>query len=158
MGVVMFYHLTHSAVEDTLPMLLGKSLQAGWRVAVRGTDPARMQALDLHLWQGEDVGFLPHGLAGGEWDADQPVLLTCAAETPNRAACLIALDGAEIATDEAAGLERVCVIFDGNDPSALAQARGQWKGVTAAGVAAQYWSEETGRWQKKAERPAASEV
>ena len=154
MGVVMFYHLTHSAVEDTLPMLLAKSLQAGWRVAVRGTDPARMKALDLRLWQGEDVGFLPHGLAGGEWDGDQPVLLTCAADTPNRAACLITLDGAEVAADEAAGLERVCVIFDGNDPSALAQARGQWKGITAAGISAQYWSEETGRWQKKAERPA----
>ena len=55
---------------------------------------------------------------------------------------------------EVQALERVCVIFDGNDPAALDIARGQWKALTDAGCAAQYWSEESGRWEKKAERGA----
>ena len=46
------------------------------------------------------------------------------------------------------------MIFDGNDPDALQAARAQWKALTDAGCAAQYWSEETGRWEKKAERGA----
>ena len=33
-------------------------------------------------------------------------------------------------------------------------ARGQWKALTGAGLSAQYWSEESGRWQKKAEAGA----
>jgi DNA polymerase-3 subunit chi len=48
-------------------------------------------------------------------------------------------------------LERVCVLFDGNDPSAVETARGQWRNLTGAGCSAQYWSEESGRWEKKAE-------
>jgi DNA polymerase-3 subunit chi len=30
-------------------------------------------------------------------------------------------------------------------------ARVQWKALTGAGCAAQYWSEESGNWEKKAE-------
>ena len=33
----------------------------------------------------------------------------------------------------------------------MAHARGQWKALTGAGCAAEYWSEESGRWEKKAE-------
>ena len=39
MGAAYFYHLTRRPLEATLPMLLGKAQQAGWRVAVRGTTP-----------------------------------------------------------------------------------------------------------------------
>ena len=34
---------------------------------------------------------------------------------------------------------------------ALDAARGQWRALTGAGCKAQYWSEESGRWEKKAE-------
>ena len=78
MGNALFYHLTRSPAESLLPTLIGKSLAAGWHVELRGTDPARMERLDLHLWQGD--GFLPHGLAGGPHDARQPVLLTVAGQ------------------------------------------------------------------------------
>ncbi|MDA0962044.1 MAG: DNA polymerase III subunit chi, partial [Proteobacteria bacterium] len=69
----------------------------------------------------------------------------------NDAACLMAVDGAEVTPDEVQRLERTCILFDGNDDAALSVARGQWKALTAAGCAAQYWSEDSGRWQKKAE-------
>jgi DNA polymerase-3 subunit chi len=151
MGAAYFYHLTQRPLEAVLPALIGRALQQGWRVAVRGTDAARMEWLDQKLWLGPEEEFLPHGLAGGPHDALQPVLLTTAREVPNGAACLMAVDGAEVAPDEVRAAERVCILFDGADAAALARARDQWRALTAAGVPAQYWSEDSGRWEKKAE-------
>jgi DNA polymerase-3 subunit chi len=156
MGAVYFYHLTRSTPDAVLPALIDRALDQGWRVCLRGRDPAAMEWLDAKLWLGPEEGFLPHGLAGGPHDADQPVLLTCDRVIANAAACLIAVGGAEVAPDEAAALARTCILFDGADAAAVEAARGQWRGLTAAGLAAQYWSEEDGRWQKKADRPAGT--
>ncbi|MDH3262415.1 MAG: DNA polymerase III subunit chi [Paracoccaceae bacterium] len=156
MGAAYFYHLTQRPLEAALPVLIERALAQGWRVAVRGTDQKRMDWLDKKLWLGPDEQFIPHGLAGGPHDALQPVLLTTAAGAPNGAACLMAVDGAEVAPEEARALERVCVLFDGGDAAAVERARSQWKALTEAGVPAQYWAEEGGRWQKKAERAAGA--
>ena len=150
MGAVYFYHLTRSPVEDAVAMLAGRALEAGWRVAVRLREPARAAWLDAALWQGAGDGFLAHGLAGGAHDDLQPVLLTTGALPAGRA-CLMALDGAEVGPDETSQAERVCILFDGTDDAAVQVARGQWKALTGAGLPAQYFSEESGRWQKKAE-------
>lgn len=150
MGEVFFYHLTRKPMEETLTMLLGKSLERGWRVAVRVTDPARLDWLDQRLWLGDEAGFLPHGVSGGPHDARQPVLLTTASEAANMPQCVIAIDGAVIAPDEVDGIDRGCLLFDGNDDRAVEQARGQWRALKAAGCTAQYWSEESGRWEMKA--------
>lgn len=147
----MFYHLTRGPLENTLPVLLERSLERGWRVVVRGTDAGRMDWLDQRLWLGDEEGFLPHGLAGGPHDAMQPVLLTLRDDMPNEPACLMAVDGAEVAAEEVARLERVCIFFDGNDAAATEAARGQWRALTGAGCKAEYWSEASGRWEKKAE-------
>ena len=155
MGAAYFYHLTRRPLEATLPMLLGKARAAGWRVTVRGVDAARMDWLDQKLWLGPDDGFLPHGLAGGPHDARQPVLLTTSDDSPNAPQCVMTIDGAPVTADEVARLNRVCVLFDGNDETALSTARGQWKALTDAGCAAQYWSEEAGKWEKKAEKQGA---
>ena len=151
MGNAFFYHLTRHPVEVTLPLLLGKALGAGWRVAVRGTSEPRMDWLNEKLWLGPEEGFLPHGRAGGPHDADQPVLLTTARDLPNGASCVMSVDGAAVDAPEVATLERVCILFDGHDAAAVENARSQWKTLTEAGCMAQYWSEETGRWEKKAE-------
>lgn len=151
MGEAYFYHLTRRPLELMLPELLGKSLERGWRVAVRGTDPGRMDWLDQKLWLGPEDGFLPHGLSGGPHDADQPVLLTTDAQAANDPGCLMAIDGAEVSADEVGALDRVCILFDGEDHAAVQRARDQWRTLTGAGCKAQYWSEESGRWEKKAE-------
>ncbi len=157
MGAAYFYHLTHTPLEQTLPALLEKARGAGWRVAVRGRDAAQLDKLDEALWlAGGDDGFLPHGRAGQPHEADQPILLTTGVDVPNGATCLMAVDGADVSADEVTRLDRVCVLFDGNDDAAVAHARVQWKTLTDAGCAAQYWSEASGRWQKKAEKEPAS--
>lgn len=152
MGAVYFYHLTRQPLEHTLPILLGKARGAGWRIAVRGRDAGRMAWLDERLWLGPDETFVPHGLTGGPHDSAQPILLTIGQEAANSPDCLMAVDGAGVVADEVIALQRVCILFDGNDPEALQVARSQWKALTDAGCAAQYWSEESGRWEKKAER------
>lgn len=152
MGQVYFYHVTQNPLLNTLTTLLEKSLQAGWRVAVRGVDTGYLAHVDHALWQKTRDSFLPHGLAGGKHDADQPVLLTTQTDMPNAADCLISLEGAEISSEEIETAKRACILFDGTDPEALDRARAQWKLLTQAGAKAIYWSEETGRWAKKAER------
>ncbi|MFY9211474.1 MAG: DNA polymerase III subunit chi [Aestuariivita sp.] len=150
MGAAYFYHLTNRPLEATLPMLLERARAAGWRVAVRGPERARLEWLDERLWLGAEDGFLAHGIEGGAHDADQPILLTQGL-AGNDPACLMTFDGADVGPEEVQALERVCVLFDGNDEHALQTARGQWKALTTAGCSAQYWSEESGRWEKKAE-------
>ncbi|MFV0336057.1 MAG: DNA polymerase III subunit chi [Tropicimonas sp.] len=151
MGQALFYHLTRHPLDVTLTLLLEKSLQRGWRVMVRGRDEGRLDWLDRKLWLGPEEGFLPHGLAGGEHDADQPVLLGTGPQIANGAGCLISVDGAEVTVEEVAALERACILFDGRDAAAVQHARGQWKALTGGGAKAQYWSEESGTWKMKAE-------
>jgi DNA polymerase-3 subunit chi len=151
MSEVYFYHLTQRPLEAVLPVLLERVLARGGRAVVRGRDPERMAWLDQKLWLGSDDGFLPHGLAGGAHEARQPVLLTTGAENPNAAGFLMLVDGAELAPAELTALERACILFDGNDGTAVDHARGQWKALTGAGCAAKYWSEASGRWEMKAQ-------
>ncbi len=151
MGAAYFYHLTRAPLEATLPMLLGKARAAGWRVAVRGRDPARMAWLDDRLWLGKDIEFPAHGLAGGPHDARQPVLLCVGDRAANDPDCVMCIDGAGIDAAEVTALARTCVLFDGNDDAAVQAARLQWKTLADAGCSAKYWSEASGRWEMKAE-------
>lgn len=155
MATVMFYHLTRSGAEQTVRVLLDRALAQGWRVMIRATDPATLERLDARLWMHPEDGFLPHGMEGGPQDADQPVLLGQGAAV-NGARGVILLEGAETTAQEIDRMDRIWILFDGNEPGQLAQARSEWKRLTDAGHAAQYWSEETGRWEKKAEKAAAS--
>jgi DNA polymerase-3 subunit chi len=155
MGASYFYQLTETPLEAALPQLLTRALGAGWRIAVRGRSAEFLDQLDQRLWLGPEEGFLPHGMAGGPHDAEQPVLLTSGAESPNGAVCVMAVESADVSAEEVKGLERVCVIFDGADQAALDHARGQWKALTDAGCEAQYWAQDGGRWVKKAEKAAS---
>ncbi len=145
----MFYHLTEGPLEATLPRLLGKALEAGWQVDLRGRDRARLEKLDAQLWLGPEEGFLPHGLEGGPHDALQPVLLTTAETARPGTACVMAVDAAEVSAAEAGALERVCILFDGHDEMQLAAARSQWRVLTAAGAVAEYWAQEDGGWTRR---------
>ena len=149
MGAVYFYHLTRQPLERTLPLLLDKALGAGWRVEVRCPNQDLAAWLDEKLWIIPEDGFLPHGMAGSEDDALHPVLVTTyPAENVH---CIMSVGGSDVSADEVREKERVCILFDGNDETILSHTRRLWKMLTDAKCHAQYWSEETGLWQKKAE-------
>ena len=149
MGAALFYHLTRAPLERALPVLLERALAQGWRVAVRGRTDAFLAKLDDALWEWPEDGFLPHGMDGTGREAAQPVLLTLG-PAPGRE-CLMAVEGAEVSPEEVRGAARICILFDGRDPAAVEAARGQWRALTTAGCAAQYWSQEGGRWEMRRE-------
>lgn len=149
MAELWFYHLERSELEATLAPLLEKCLQRGWRALVRGGAEQRLDALDTSLWTHRDESFLPHGRAGRDPAEKQPIFLTSADGNPNNAQALFIIDGAE--PGDLGGFERACLIFDGRDEAALAQARQRWKEAKTAGIDASYWREsDTGRWEKQA--------
>ena len=148
MAEVLFYHLTQTPLERTLPELLEKSLQRGWRVLVKGGSADRLAFLDAALWSYRDDSFLPHGTDTPE---HQPIYLTIGDDEPNGANILMMVDGASYPVERMEGFERVCLIFDGNDQDAVAAARENWKAVTSANLRAVYWSQDTGSWVQKFE-------
>lgn len=149
MAELWFYHLERSELERTLPPLLEKCLQRGWRALVRGGSEERLEALDASLWTYRDESFLPHGRDKEGDPARQPVLLTSAGGNPNGAQALFLVDGAE--PGDISGFERTCLLFDGRDEAALEKARSRWKQAKADGVEASYWRESaSGKWEKQA--------
>lgn len=150
----MFYHLVRLGLVETVGPIVTRALGQGWRVMVRCPDEALAHRLDEALWLPDD-SFLPHARAtGGAADARQPVLIG-PGRAVNGARGLILVAGAEVEPADLPGLDRVWVLFDGADTAATEQARGQWRALTGQGLAAQYWTDETGAWAKKSDRPAA---
>src|SRR5271157_638249 len=150
MTEVLFYQLQRQPVEKVLPVLIEKSLERGWRVAVQSSSDERIEALDAHLWTYRDDSFLPHGTYKESAAAQQPVLLTINDDNPNRAAIRFLLDGSPVPPD-AAAYDRVVLLFDGEDPDALEAARSRWRDAKGQGFDVTYWqADEHGRWQRKA--------
>ena len=146
---VLFYHLERQSLEQTLPGLLQRCLERGWRAAVQVGGEDRLRDLDSHLWTYNDAAFLPHGTAADGHEKDQPVFLTTNTDNPNGASVRFLVDGAT--TDSFEGYERIVFLFDGADQEATATAREAWKAAVAAGTEATYWrQDERGKWGKQA--------
>ena len=146
---ILFYHLRQQPVERALPALLEKSLQRGWRVIVQPSSEERIEALDAHLWTYSEDGFLPHGSYRESGAADQPVVLTVHDHNPNAATVRFLIDGASMPAD-VAGYQRIVLLFDGEDPDAVAAAREHWRVAKAQGFDVTYWQpDEQGRWQRQ---------
>lgn len=153
MAEALFYHLTRRPLEATLPELLEKTLERGWKAVVRCGSTERAEALNAALWSYRDESFLPHGMAGDGPPERQPVYLTAGDEIPNAADLLFLVDGAAAAPEEMSRFTRCCVMFDGNDPEMVSRARAAWKAATGAGLPAVYWAQDDrGRWVKKQEK------
>ena len=145
---IFFYHLERRPLEAVLPQLLERTLERGWRAVLQAGSDERLNALDTHLWTYAEESFLPHGTKKDGAHDQQPVFLTTGDENPNGAAVRFLVDGAVAAAY--AGYTRVVYLFDGRDPEAVQQARGEWKRAKAAGCEVTYWQQgEDGRWDKR---------
>ena len=150
MTEILFYHLHRLPLERVLPTLLQKSIERGWRVVVQAASEERVAALDAHLWTFRDESFLPHGTARDAEAREQPILLTVDDDNPNGATVRFLLDGTGVPAD-ASAYQRIVLLFDGDDPDALAAARARWGEAKAAGFDVTYWQpDEDGRWQRNA--------
>lgn len=149
MAEVLFYHLTETRLEDTLPQLLEKTLERGWRACVHCGDEDKMTTLDQKLWMFRYDSFLAHGLAEDAFSDQQPILLTTNETAQNNAEVRFVVEmGPE---PDSKNCERIVYMFDGHDQVQLEQARAQWKQLSNAGVEKTYWQQTPERrWVKKA--------
>jgi DNA polymerase-3 subunit chi len=147
---IYFYHLELQSLADTLPKLLERSLERGWRAAVQASSEERVEALDTLLWTYRDESFLPHGTARDGRASEHPIYLTVGDDNPNAAQVRFLVDGATLA--DASPYVRVAYIFDGRDEAAVRSARAAWQEAKTRGDTVSYWQQdENGRWQEKAE-------
>ncbi len=150
MTEILFYQLNGQRLEQVLPALLQKSLERGWRVVVQAASEERIEALDAHLWTWRDDAFLPHGTWREPDAGAQPVILTVNGENPNGAAVRFLVEGAEVPADMTA-YQRLVLLFDGQDPDAVAAARERWAKAKNDGFEVTYWqTDHNGRWQRQA--------
>lgn len=147
MTEILFYHLQGQPLEKALPLLLEKTVEKGWNAVIRAGTEERLAVLDEALWSYKEDSFLPHGREE-EGDAEhQPILLTTKDIRPNDAEVVFLVDRAPLPASY--DVERVVLMFDGEDPEALDEARAAWKVVKGLGHPATYWQQDGGRWVKK---------
>lgn len=148
MTEVAFYHLTRSSLEEALPLLLSKTLEAEKRALVVAGSTAKVEALTAALWTRDAASWLPHGSVKDGRAEDQPIWLTDGPENLNKAAFLFLTDGAEGV--DLGRFERCFELFDGTSDEAVKTARAHWKTYTDQGHTLAYWQQtEKGGWQKK---------
>ncbi|MCC7275895.1 MAG: DNA polymerase III subunit chi [Alphaproteobacteria bacterium] len=148
MTEILFYHLETQPLDRVLPALLEKTVERGWRAVVETSSAERAAVLDTMLWTFRDDSFLPHGVAGGEADADQPVLIATDDGNANGATVRFFVDRA--VPRRAEGYARIVYMFSGHDPEAVVEARSVWRALLE-GNALTYWQQDnSGRWVKKA--------
>lgn len=149
MTEIRFYHLTRRTLEQTLPTLLEKSLERGWRALVLTASEERAEALSQHLWTFRPDSFLPHGTRKDGHPEHQPVLIAASDDRANQAQVLFLAEGT--GSDHLTAYDLVCDLFDGNDPDAVSAARQRWKAMKEAGHGLTYWQQtDSGSWEKKA--------
>ena len=147
---VDFYHLQTQTLDDVLPKLLEKALGTGAKILVKVGTPERVEFLNSLLWTYNDTSFLPHGSKKDGNAELQPIWLTADNDNPNHAKIVFWVDGAESKVEELEGVERILNIFDGNQETALTQARRLWKELKAEGHEVYSWQQDNNhRWQQK---------
>jgi len=89
--------------------------------------------------------------AGEAQDESQPILLTTAGDNRNGATLRVLLAGA--AAEAGLSLapvayEAIVILFNGADPTELADARAQWSRLKAAGRVLSYWRQGDDGWTR----------
>ncbi len=143
---VDFYQLSESPVEEALPALAAKMLEAGERALVVSADVDQLARISDGLWAAKDQ-FLAHAPVGGPHDASQPILLSDSLDTPNGARYLALADG--LWRGDAERFERVFLLFD---EATLEGARATWRALDGReGLERNYWRQlSRSKWEKAA--------
>ncbi len=145
----MFYHLTAVPLEVSLPKLLTKAVEHGYRALVKVPDQALMDSMDTVLWDYDPSSFLPHDKEDCDHPKDQKILLSVSGANNNQANIVTLINNTQV--DDVSDFERVFYMFDGRSETIVAKAREHWKAYKDQGFDLSYWQQsEMGGWQKKA--------
>lgn len=146
---VAFYQLTSTSMEKTLPKLLEKIYNSNQRALVLLDSSERLEAVNSFLWTYATLSFLPHGC---EKDSAvhaqrQPIWLTTHMENPNQANVLVMTSGETLVRDDL-GFQKCLDLFDGNNETALQQARQRYQFYKQKGHVCTYWRQTVqGQWE-----------
>lgn len=144
---VDFYHLTVTPLERALPSIAQRVVAGGGRLLIVSGDEAQRGEIDRLLWGYAPESFLPHGQAGGDDDASQPVLIAADAAATNQATNVALIDGQW--RDAALDFDRAFHFFDADR---IQDARTAWKALADRdGVERRYWKQDdAGKWEQAA--------
>jgi DNA polymerase-3 subunit chi len=142
---VDFYHLAAVPLERVLPRIAERLLGDGQRLLVVAGEEALAARIDADLWTYAPDAFLPHGRAGAEGEADQPLLISAATNPANGARNIAIVDG--MWRDEALGFDRAFYLFDAGT---IDGARAAWRTLgMREDIVRRYWKQdEDGRWRE----------
>jgi DNA polymerase III subunit chi len=139
---VDFYQLSRDPVEHVVPLIARNVLKGGQRLLVVSEDADQLGRISGGLWGRVADSFLAHGIAGGEHDARQPILLSADMAPANGARFVAIADGAW--RDGEPAFERTFYIF-GDDT--LQAARQCWVMLGKRdGVVRHFWKQQGGKW------------
>jgi DNA polymerase III subunit chi len=143
---VDFYQLSESSVEEALPALAARMLEAGERALVVSAEVEQLARISEALWAAKDQ-FLAHAPAGGPHDERQPILLTDSLEAANGARYLALADG--LWREGAEAFERVFLLFG---EATIDHARATWRSLDGRdGLERNYWRQlSRTKWEKAA--------
>lgn len=140
---VDFYLLESGGPELALAPLAAKVLETGGRLLVVAAEAGQREALSRALWSYRPESFLANGLAGGEADARQPILIADGLTPANGARYLALADGVWREPGEG-DFERILLVF--GEAGRMA-ARETWRLLKGrAGWDCRFWRREGGRW------------
>ena len=144
-----FHHLERRRLDSALPDMLEAALAEGRSVVVQTQSVEARDALNERLWTYRDDSFLAHGGPGDGDPATQPIFLTETDEAPNGASLRVLLNPADAERFLQSPCERVIVLFEARDETAMAEARTAWKTLAARGATMSYWKEgDDGGWTR----------
>ena len=142
---VDFYLVEQGGPEGALAPLASKVLGAGGRLLVVAGEVEERRRLSDALWAWKADSFLANGLAGGDQDAAQPILISDRIAPDNGATYLALADGVWREPDVGA-FERVLLVFGNAGREA---AREIWRMAKGReGWDCQFFRQDSGRWTK----------
>jgi DNA polymerase-3 subunit chi len=146
---IRFYHLQRQTLEEALPKLMERVVEAGLRAVVKLPEKGLMETINKVLWDYDPASFLPHDIEGCESPDEQVIYLTTGDDNPNAATVLVLVDA--VKSPDVAKYDRCLYMFDGRDEGIVADARADWKAFKDFGAEMSYWQQrEMGGWEQKA--------
>lgn len=95
------------AINEALFRLAARHWREGRRMVVLAQDQPQAQEVDRLLWTFDPASFIPHALAGGPDQAQEPILVATDAANLNQAQVLIMLAACQPSTDHLADYDHL---------------------------------------------------